>query len=274
MLYPEMEYSISDYLRQNIMRFGKVPGVLKGYQMKIAKICMTVTALALLAACGGGGDTDSSTKPIQTSTTEGFWTGTASTGNTVQLVVLENGETWGIYSRAGVLRGALYGNTTSASGTLSGSGLEIGSTGLASGSYSGTYTAKSTITVKTSDGGTFNGSYSSAYEQPASLSTLAGTYVGYVATKTASGSDSVTISNTGAIQAGSASTCLSTGTATPRASGKNVFDVSIRFAGPTCLLGNGTTATGIAYYDTASRQVMTLALNSAKSDGLLFLGKK
>lgn len=256
------------------MRFGKVPGVLKGSQMKITKICMTVTALAFLAACGGGSDTDTSTKPIETSTAEGFWTGTASTGNTVQLVVLENGETWGIYSRSGVLKGALYGNTSSASGALSGSGLDFGATGLASGSYSGTYTTKSTITVKTSDGGTFKGSYSSAYEQPASLSTLAGTYVGYVATKSASGSDSVTISSTGAIQAGSASTCLSSGTAKPRASGKNVFDVSIKFTGPTCLLGNGTTVTGIAYYDTATRQVMTLALNSAKSDGLLFLGTK
>lgn len=241
--------------------------------MNKVTLIAAAAAVSLLTACGGGGDDSVVTPPpTPTSTAEGFWVGTASTGNTVALAILENGETWGVYSRSGVLQGALFGNTTSTSSTFSGTGLDFGSTGLTAGTYSGSYSPKATLNATTSAGGTFTASYSTAYEQPASLAALAGTYSGYVATKSASARDTVTVSSTGAIRSGSSATCLSSGTASPRASGKNVFNVSVTFSGPSCLLGSGTTVTGVAYLE--GRQLITLTLNGGKTDGLIFLGSK
>jgi len=54
-----------------------------------------------------------------------FWQGGASTGMDVQLAVLENGETWGIYSSRGIVAGALIGNTSSGGTHFSGSGLDF-----------------------------------------------------------------------------------------------------------------------------------------------------
>lgn len=242
--------------------------------MNKVTLIAAAAAVSLLTACGGGGDDSAVTPPPPTSasTAEGFWVGTASTGNTVALAVLENGETWGIYSRSGVLQGVLFGNTTSTSSTFSGTGLDFGSTGLTAGTYSGSYSPKATLNATTSGGGTFTATYSTAYDQPASLAALAGTYSGYVATKSASARDTVTVSSTGAIRSGSSATCLSSGTASPRASGKNVFNVSVTFSGSFCLLGNGTTVTGVAYLE--GRQLITLTLNGGKTDGLIFLGSK
>jgi hypothetical protein len=83
----------------------------------------------------------------------------------------------------------------------------------------------------------------------------------------------VGISSLGAISSTGA-TCSASGTAKPRSSGKNVFDVSITFTGTNCALGNNTVTTGVGYYDAATRQVLVMALNSAKTDGFIYVGVK
>jgi hypothetical protein len=45
-------------------------------------------------------------------------------------------------------------------------------------------------------------------------------------------------------------------------------------AGQKSLEDGVTTASGVVYYDTADRTLLALALNSSKTDGLLFLGSK
>jgi hypothetical protein len=243
---------------------------------KIAAIGLTI----FLAACGGDGDDSAPvtpTTPLPAATAEGFWEGSASTGVEVALAVLENGETWGVYTSNGTLVGALYGNTTSSGTTLTGSGKDfnIPSRTVSSASYSGTFSSKSTIKVSTSAGSSFSGSYNAAYDQPASLAALAGTFSGWgVSGTSAVQGISATISSAGAITVPTSLGCAATGTAKPRASGKNVFDVTVTFVGASCALGNGTSTQGIAYYDTASREVLVMSMNSAKSDGFIFVGKK
>lgn len=60
--------------------------------------------------------------------------------------------------------------------------------------------------------------------------------------------------------------CTTSGTATPRASGKNVFNLQLTFTGNSCALGNGIVVTGVATYDSVNRQLIAMGLNSVKSD--------
>ena len=57
-------------------------------------------------------------------------------------------------------------------------------------------------------------------------------------------------------------------------SGKNIFDVALTFTGSTCGLGNGASTKGIAYYDATTRRVIAMAMNTAKSDGFIYVGQK
>lgn len=234
-----------------------------------------VLALAVsLGACGGGGDGGTS---ASSGTAEGFWQGPTSTGFNASVVVLENGETWGFYTSGNLLVGALYGQTQSAGSTVSGSGSDfnIPSRTVTASSYSGTVSPKSSISIRTAAGTTFNGAYSSAYDQPALLSNVAGTFAGFGVTGRTSGqSISATISSSGAITVPTTNGCGAAGTATPRSSGKNIFNVTVTFAGSSCALGNGTVTTGVAYYDVGSRQVLVLAMNPAKTDGFIYVGSK
>lgn len=226
---------------------------------------------AVLTACGGGDDA------AATLAVEGFWSGSTTTGVGVNLAILENGETWGVYTSGGGIAGALYGNTTASGNTLSGSGSDfnIPSRTTSSATYSGTFAPKSSISLTTSGGVSFTGTYEAAYDQPASLAAVAGSFTG----EGVSGSSpvqgvSVTISSSGAVTVPANLGCSASGLITPRASGKNVFNVSVTFSGSTCALGNGATATGMAYYDSVDQGLVVLALNSAKTDGFIYIGSK
>ena len=229
---------------------------------------------ALLAACGGGG----SGTPAPSVTAEGLWKGTASTGNSVTLAVLANGETWGLYtSSSGVVAGALYGNTASSGTTLTGSGKDfnIASRSVASISYTGTFVPRTSLQVTTSAGSSFSGLYQTVYDQPASLAALTGRFLGAgVSANSPAQLADVEFSSSGAITVPAALGCSASGTATPSPSGKIIFDVALTFTGSACALGNGATAKGIAYYDASTRRVLVMTLNDAKSDGFIYLGQK
>lgn len=233
----------------------------------------------VLTACGGGGDdapAAPNTPPVPVATAEGFWSGTASTGNRVSLAILEDGETWGVYASGSSIVGALYGQTTGSAGTLNGSGTDfnIPTRTTTPGSYTGSFTPKSGINVRTSGGGTLSATYDTDYDATPSLATLAGAFSGTgVSGGTSVQSASVTISSNGTISV-PGSGCSASGNAVPRPSGKNIFNVAITFTGNNCALGNGARTTGIAYYDVSTRQVLVMALNSGKTDGFIYLGAK
>lgn len=232
-----------------------------------------LAAAAFLTACGGGGGGETAA----TGTAEGFWNGTVG-GYNASLAILENGETWGLYTSAGSLVGALYGNTSSSGTSLTGSGSSFNFVDRTSGSgtYTGSVAQKNTLSLTTNDGTKFVGNYSAAYDQKASLVNLAGTYTGFSVTATTPAQTvPVTISVNGEISASFVSgnlSCTASGTVTPRSSNKNIFNVQVTFTGNYCALGNGTTTTGIAYYNTATREIGVMTLNGAKSDGFVYVG--
>jgi len=235
-----------------------------------------LAAVLVLSACGGGGGDDATTS----ASVEGFWNGTTSTGTAVSLAVLENGETWGLYASSGYLAGALNGNTTTSGSGVSISGTEFNflTQTSNSGSYSGNVTAKETISISAPDGTKFTGTYDPSYDQPATLASVAGTYAGYAVTaEVAAQPSTVVIDVNGNVSSSYVSgtlSCATTGTATPRASGKNVFNIQLTFTGNYCALGSGTVVNGVATYDSVSRQLIAISLNGSKSDGLVFVGSR
>jgi hypothetical protein len=142
---------------------------------------------------------------------------------------------WGVYTSGDTIVGALFGNTTSSATALTGSGLDfnISARTVTPGTYSGTFSDNSSIQVTTQPSGvTFSGRYDAAYDVPASLATLAGTFVGLGV----SGGSPVqpitaTITADGAIAVPASLGCSASGTATPRPTGKNIFNVSVTFVG-------------------------------------------
>ena len=241
--------------------------------------CRKHFALSLLAAllvgCGGGGG---GSAPVSGSA-EGFWNGTATGGYTTSIAVLDNGETWGLYGSGGSLAGALYGQTVVNGTALSGTGTSFNFVTRTSGtgSYSGTVTAKSSLSL-TSGATTFAASYDSTYDQAATLSALAGTYTGYALTGTiAAQTTTVTVTSGGLISSSYVSgnlSCSTSGTATPRAGGKNVYNVQLTFTGNYCALGNGTTVSGVGTFNAPNKQVIVMTLNGGKTDGLMFVGQR
>ena len=236
------------------------------------RIAMLATAVAL-AACGGGGG-GAAPAPVATVSAEGIWSGAGSNGVLISFVILENGETWGLYGTSVSINGALFGNTTTngSSVSMSGSSFDFISRVTDPGSLTGSVVSKSTLNVVSNLGTRLDAAYNASYDQAPSLAALAGTYFGQAVTDSiAPQSASVTISGTGAVSS-IGTGCTTSGSVVPRPTGKNIFNISLTSVGPSCALGNGTVVTGIGYFNPATRQLIAMALNSAKSDGLVFSG--
>lgn len=237
----------------------------------IRKTMVAACVAAMLTACGGGGGPGS-----PSSTAEGLWYGQTSTGYIARLAVLENGESWGLYSTTTAIVGALYGNTVSGGGSLSGTGGDFNFLlrTVVNATYSGTYSPKAALSATTSGGASFSGNYSATYDTPASLATVAGQYTGVgISRVSAATSTVVAITAAGAVTATNPF-CSGSGNIVPRPGDKAIYNLSITFAGTNCgLTGVGPLA-GIAYFEASTRQLVAMGLNGAKTDGLFWIGTK
>ncbi|WP_110960521.1 hypothetical protein [Acidovorax sp. ST3] len=183
----------------------------------------------LLAACGGGSDR-APPQPTHT-TAEGIWTGTSPVGSlagpAASVLVLENGDTWGLVGLGSPLS-ALRGTMSSVDGKISGSDVPA----APGTSYSGTYTPRDSIDARLGFSN-FVGHYVSSYDQRASLPAFAGG-------RWASGKGGlaspwfVTLSDSGTLRVIPALKCVGNGSLKPRTSGKNVFDLQVSFSGEGC----------------------------------------
>lgn len=249
--------------------------------------CASILSTAFLAACGGGGSGSSTSTPapqIAATSAEGLWKGTTNNGRNVSGLVLDDGTFWVLYTsqtNSSIIAGAVQGSGTSNNGSFSSSNaldFNLEGNGILATTVSASYTQKQsfngTVTYPTLNNQTvtFTTTYSTDYDQTPSLATIASTYTGSSAVKAGSESGTVTISSSGAVTSVGSGGCTSTGTVTPRAKG-NVYNVSVTFGAAPCSNANST-ATGIGYFDAATKRLYALGLNSARSDGFIFVGTK
>lgn len=240
------------------------------------RLSLALLLTTIIAACGGGGGGGGSSTPTSGGTAEGLWIGTASTGYGVAALVLENAETWGFYYSGSTTAGVLYGTATGNGSTFTASGTDFNFYTRAStpGNLNGTVVSGSSISATSSNNGNVSLVYDSSYNIPASLNSIAGNYTGWGVTKsTPSESITFAINSAGAISA-SGLNCSVSGSVSPRASGKNVYNVSTTFTGNGCALGNGVTTTGVATLSSLSgvNRLIVMTLNQSKTDGYILNG--
>jgi hypothetical protein len=254
----------------------------------------TLTALGLslaLTACGGnsGGGTNgtgSSSGPGDIGLAEGAWSGTNSLGNDFDMLILENGD---VYSMYGTLAGGVFSATGFdigiGSAKVSGSTLTAGFTQYDYLGHRVTGNLTANVVRGTSINGSANGSagtgtpttftstplsatYTSYnYNTPAAISDIANGWNG----KFLDGSTAVFSIDAAGVLSGTNLGCSFTGTVTPRASGKNVFNVSLHFGASPCTTPNQD-ASGIAlsYITNTHRQFIASVENTDKMHGSMF----
>ena len=240
---------------------------------------LLVAATAMLLACGGGGGGGDSV-PAVTARLEGLYEGalTGSTTNSaLSTVILEDGQYWGLYgSKVGgtfLVTGFVQGQGTSSNGTFSSTNLrDFGVNPAGVGSIVGTY----------SPGQTFNGTIVSGiatvtftgapvsnfnYNTAANVSAISGNWNASTLT---GGGAALGISANGsfAVNIGG---CISTGTLTPRLSGKNIFDVTATIGTAGCANPGGRVV-GIALtylLTTGQRQFQLTAVDAARTQSVV-----
>jgi hypothetical protein len=249
----------------------------------LIQACALSAALALTACGGGGGGGGSAPTPAAATTAEGLWIGSTSNSRSVTGIVLDNGTYWVLYSapnNGALIAGAYQGTGTSLNGSFSSSDAKdfnLEAQSIDDATVSASYAAKQSFNGAVTYPGlnpsvTFTSTYSPAYDQIPSLSTIAGTYTGTIAVIGATVSATIVITPAGAISGSGATGCQFTGTATPRAKG-NVYDLSITFGGGVCR--NGTSiVNGIGHFDSTPKRLYVAALNSTRSNGMIFAGTK
>ena len=233
---------------------------------------ITCTLLGCGGGNGGGNDPNATANPAQ-----GIWNGSfrESNGNTTDLtfVVLENGDLWGIQATEATHSGGImHGKLEASNGAFTYTMRMYFSdkTAISNPSASGTYTARQALNFTGSE--PVQTSYNEAYEAKASLRNLAGTYTGNAMSKNNVVTDlDVTINEDGEISGGDASACFVLGQATPRASGKNVFDVTLHAQGQDCPSGtSGTSGIGLLL----GNELTLMTENAAHNDVVGFSGNK
>lgn len=244
--------------------------------------------LLALAGCGGGGDSDNAGTAGPTPSSpkaEGVYAGTTSTGYELSLLVLENDVAWGMYTwnyqGSDYLVGFVQGPGVSKNGSFSiadGRDYHFLNDITYKVTASGTYVPGVSIQGSVTDGSTslsFTATTAAVigydYRQPATLSAVAGTWSGFYSAGWETGT--VSVSATGAVSGATSSGCIYGGTVAPRASGKNVYDVSITFGPSPCALP-GQSATGIAVITSGGKQLLVAATTASRAYGATFVGQR
>lgn len=241
--------------------------------MKTTFKWVSLGMMLALVACGGGGG-GGSTSNVDP---QGYWVGPASTGYTVSAAILENGESWGIYSSGSTIYGALYGSTSTdgSSITVAGSDFNFVTNSVVSSTLTGTVAAKSTISAANRVGTTVSLSYRPMYETAATSAAIVGTwnFIGrsrsyslIPGTIVVDGAGNFTLNQTN---------CVTTGSVVPRSGGKNVYNLTLSTAGSGCAAGQ-TSMSGIAILDTSvtPNKFLSLALTPNKGDGVIVIGTR
>ena len=261
--------------------------------MTIKHVCIgIVTTAAALSGCGGGSAAAGVDFSLGSSTTtstladispQGVYEGIASNGRYFNTLVLENDRYYIIYGNLFEnvfnVTGLITGTGQSGNGNFSSADLKdfpAGGIPLA-GTLSASFTPGVSLTGVVSRSGlalTFAGTAITntryIYAAPARLADIAGTW-----SLSALGGAPVSleIAANGTFAA-SSDGCAFTGGVAPRASGKNVFDVTINFGPAPCVQANQT-ATGHAVtylLGNGKRQLIAAATNAARTTATVLAG--
>lgn len=251
------------------------------YPMKI--VLAAVVAAVALSGCGGGDDSS----PASIGKAEGAYRGNTSGGQQFETIILDDDRFYSLY---GTISGEMFfvaglaqGNGTSDNGQFTSSNIrDFGVSPPQSGTLSATYVPATSISGTVTAAGsaatlTFAGSAIPStefdYSTPADLSLITGAW----SLRNLDGSTTtLDIASSGAMT-GASSGCAFNGTISPRASGKNVFDISLTFgAAPCAQPGQVATGIGLTFLVNGGpiRELVLAGTNSARSSAAVAVGRR
>jgi hypothetical protein len=255
-------------------------------------VLVALTAVTM-AGCGGGGGGSGTTGTPGVYQAQGVAQGTTALGNSDMDIILETGEFYNFVTAAGIALTVDHGTMLESGAGIAANLMEfnVAANTASSGAMTGLFIAQSAITgtialninqytpytgtnpVSLYQYTTFSANYLPGYNNAANLATLTGTYSGVY---TYGGAPvTMTLSATGAIS-GTSTNCAISGTATPRASGKNVFNVSLTLTGANCTPAGVGSASGIAVLNPENglTRLYVAGLNATGSNGFFWVGTR
>ncbi len=241
-----------------------------------------------LAACGGGGGgggnpavAPGSTTPPVTITPQNaaLWFGSTSTGRSLNIVVLDGGRSFILYSAIGnpsTTGGAIVGSATQSGASLAIDAVDFSWEGLSSARARVAGSLDSSvgyngITTYDSDASR-NFSFTTSYRQPSAqvigMSDVAGAYAG------TDHATVLTIGADGTIRGIAFSPdCAFTGTIVPSKNYTTLMHMALTFQGGSCAFGTNTLE-GIAIYDPSLATMQGIALVNTGASIALFQAHK
>jgi hypothetical protein len=228
-----------------------------------------------LAACGGSGsDSGNTSAPAQfgsgtSSTAEGIYIGTTSSGFVLNALVLETGEFFWLYGTSATLKGLLQGTGISGPTRFSsnnGLDFNVALEQRIPAAISAEYVQRQAMNGSITEAGqtsTFAMSYQPSYDLPANLAALEGSYAGTSVTPAGLAALNFFIGANGTIggtsTVGTDTPCTFQGTAAPRPTGKNVLNLVLQFNVGGCSFGTSTfNAVGVPITSSGTGQTMYL----------------
>ena len=252
--------------------------------MKTTGFIAALSALLLLSACGGGGGDSAVNQPPIRESAAGLWTGSTNSGADIASLILEDGTFYNFYSAPGSnsIYGVIVGNGVTSKGTFySTNAIDVNFAGYGaaqttvSANFSSKRSLSGTVNYSASQKVGFTSTYNYAYEARPTLAAIAGSYKGAVATVAGeyidTSSTNLIIGPDGSVNGGGYG-CSVYGSVAPHSSG-NVYQVSISYMGASCPIGVGKMF-GHAFFDSSRKIFYSVAINSGRSAGLVFVGNK
>jgi hypothetical protein len=243
----------------------------------------SMAVAALLAGCGGG-DYDSGPHGPALERAAGFYNGTTSSNRHLSVIVIETGRYYAVYGpinspTSSVIEGVLIGDGTAGGSTFSSNSLhDINFTAQATslGAMTATFLLQSyfdaNIAYNSGGTGSFTSDYSFRYEDRPSLASVAGSYVGQLASVTSVDNATFTISSSGALSVSVATGgCSAGGTVSLHPFG-NVYDIAITY-GPGCA-ASGQTLTGHAKFDSTLGSLTAVTSSPDFNSVVMVVGTK
>lgn len=219
--------------------------------------------------------------PVAT-TPEGWYEGFTSTGYSIDFLVLENNDVWGIFSSGDYIYGLIFATGSAASGNYTSSlareydfskarvsSMSVRATYQPGISLSGTAIGNSVV-VRFSGVPVSISQYS--YYIPASIATISGSWTGSFSDGSRG---SVSIASSGGFNAISGG-CSMSGSISPRPFGKNVFNVSVTFGSSPCAFPRSTAhGVGVVGKNSGGRNTFIVGITTSdRSSGAVFVATR